>query len=504
MALAMQEAHRRGVIHRDLKSANVMIDRNNQPVIMDFGLARRGLDTGDVRLTRSGMIMGTPGYMSPEQVNGDSAIGPACDIYSLGVILYELLTGRLPFTGALGELLVKITSEPPPPPSQLRPGLDPELDTICLKALAKKPVERFGSMQEFAQALEFGRQPKVQQLASKVQPPPASGNARNVFSAAPASDIERLYLAAQYYLERRSEESHRKSIATYTQILDLDPTHAPAWAGLAFAYHLLSVCGYVSPTNANPRAKSAVVRALSLDNSLAKAHSVLATIMNVYDWDLAGAKRAFQRALELKPSDATTHQLYGKCLACRGEHDAAIAALRRAEELDPLSPILSTSVGRHGYLLARRYDEAVRQYHKTLEIDPNFWLTHRFLAWAYLLQGKLTEAICCFVRACELSHDDSMTLAGLGHAYALAGQQARAIDILDTLTQRAQQKYETPDCAALVHLGLRDSDQTFACLDKCLEDRSEGMCKIKVDPVLDPLRTDPRFDALVQRMNIKI
>jgi hypothetical protein len=154
LALAMQEAHERGVIHRDLKPANIMINRRKQVVIMDFGLARRGVDAESMRLTQSGAVLGTPAYMPPEQVDGDvQAMGPGCDIYSLGVILYELLAGRRPFEGPLGSLMAQIMLEPPPPLARFRPDIDPALEANCRKALAKKPADRFATMAEFAAAL---------------------------------------------------------------------------------------------------------------------------------------------------------------------------------------------------------------------------------------------------------------------------------------------------------------------------------------------------------------
>jgi serine/threonine protein kinase len=153
VAVALHEAHTRGIIHRDLKPANIMIDKRGEPSIMDFGLARRA-GKGDARITQTGEIMGTPAYMSPEQMQGNpDAIGPASDVYSLGVILYELLAGRLPFTGDVMVILSRVLLDDPPPPSRFCPDLAPELEDICLKAMAKQTKYRYASMAEFAAAL---------------------------------------------------------------------------------------------------------------------------------------------------------------------------------------------------------------------------------------------------------------------------------------------------------------------------------------------------------------
>jgi len=169
LALAMQEAHAKGVVHRDLKPANIIITPKKQPVIMDFGLAVRTTATDDPRLTQQGMVMGTPSYMPPEQVNGDvAAIGPASDVYALGVILYELLTGQVPFKGSYGSLISQIIESRPEPPSRVRPELGSALDAVCLKAMAKRPEDRFASMAEFATALDtvlHGETPQVGAIA---------------------------------------------------------------------------------------------------------------------------------------------------------------------------------------------------------------------------------------------------------------------------------------------------------------------------------------------------
>jgi TPR repeat protein/predicted Ser/Thr protein kinase len=178
LALALEEAHKRGVIHRDLKPANIMIDKRGEPVIMDFGLARR-VRKGDPRLTRMGELMGTPAYMPPEQVAGDiDVMGPASDIYSMGVILYELLAGRLPFTGEPMAMLSQVLMDEPPPPSQFRPDLDPELEAICLKALAKRVADRHASMAVLATVLTDHL------LGKSVAAEPARGQ-RDTHTAAP-------------------------------------------------------------------------------------------------------------------------------------------------------------------------------------------------------------------------------------------------------------------------------------------------------------------------------
>ncbi|MBW3539779.1 MAG: serine/threonine protein kinase, partial [Planctomycetes bacterium] len=154
LALALEEAHRHGVVHRDLKPDNVMVDGRGNPVVMDFGLALRSTSEDNVRVTRAGQIMGTPAYMSPEQVDGDSErVGPASDVYSLGVMLYELLTGRLPFDGSLASVLAQIVAGSPQPPTEHRPGLDPRLEAVCLKMMAADPQARYPSMKAVADAL---------------------------------------------------------------------------------------------------------------------------------------------------------------------------------------------------------------------------------------------------------------------------------------------------------------------------------------------------------------
>jgi serine/threonine protein kinase len=189
VALALHEAHEQGVIHRDLKPANIMIDGRGEPIVMDFGLARRADAT---QLTQQGEVMGTPAFMPPEQLTGDLAVvGPASDVYSLGVVLYQLLTGALPFQGDLLALVSQVTLDDPAPPSSSRPGLDPRFDAVCLKALAKRPADRWASMREFGGA-----------LAALTEPPPFARPPRPVAPADPAGPRLSLRLAGTPFAYR--------------------------------------------------------------------------------------------------------------------------------------------------------------------------------------------------------------------------------------------------------------------------------------------------------------
>jgi serine/threonine protein kinase len=218
LAFAMQAAHEKGVIHRDLKPSNIMITPKKQPVIMDFGLARR-TDAEDSQITHSGQILGTPAYMSPEQLNSDSnAMGPASDVYGLGIILYELLAGRPPFEGGLGTLMARIMTEPPPPLSRWRKNIDPVLDAICQRALAKKPGDRFPSMQAFATALDDylrGRY-KLPEPVEEEEPIPAPEDEDAPLDESDPASLFRVMAARQDRAAARpsprpaSESSHRR------------------------------------------------------------------------------------------------------------------------------------------------------------------------------------------------------------------------------------------------------------------------------------------------------
>src|SRR5262249_18849444 len=208
-------------------------------------------------------------------------------------------------------------------------------------------------------------------------------------------------------------------------------------------------------------------------------------------------------ALERNPDHALTHQWYGECLACMGQHTEAIAALGRAQDLDPLSINISTTVGRHGFFFARQYENAIGQLRKTIETDPTYWIAHDFLGWVYLCQGHFAAALAAFEAGRQLD-DSPEALVGLGYCHAVSGQPVKAQECLDALTELAGHRYVSPVNLALVYTGLGEQDQAFAWLDKAYDDHSQWLSEIKVDPAFDPLRSDPRFMNLLRRMNLAL
>ncbi len=251
IALALDRAHQAGVIHRDLKPDNVVINRHHEPIIMDFGLARRE-GSGDTKLTKAGQLMGTPAYMSPEQVSGNvDAMGPGCDIYSLGVILYEMLTARLPFDGNLLAVLSSVANDRPPPPSRMRSEIEPRLDEICLKALEKKAEDRFATMGEFARALTaylnapapaplpLPRQPRNPHTNPPLQPNLTTDRVRHVRSSRPINHSMRVSIArkANTSSNRRPHcvGSCGRRPAYWSQGVRLDWLSCPAPRHLSFS-----------------------------------------------------------------------------------------------------------------------------------------------------------------------------------------------------------------------------------------------------------------------------
>jgi DNA-binding winged helix-turn-helix (wHTH) protein/TolB-like protein/Tfp pilus assembly protein PilF len=311
----------------------------------------------------------------------------------------------------------------------------------------------------------------------------------------------RAYLSGRYQLNRPSAERMRKALTEFRRAIDLDPTCARAYAGLAFAYRSLAMTGDQDPKITFPLAKAAVKQALAINPELAEAYASQGFIAFWYDWDWAGAEASLKRAIELNPSLVDARMAYAHLLSNIGRYDEATTQARQAVALDPLSPLVNTLAASF-VRNAGHIDEAQRGMHRALELEPDFWIA--LLAGSRILTEKhdYAGAIADLRRARELCGDCSQVVAVLGRAYALAGDRDDAAQILAELEQRGRAGYMPATSLATVRNALGDSEGALDLLERAYEQRDIRMSFLKVDERWDNLRTLPRFEALMQRMGL--
>ncbi|PYK13724.1 MAG: hypothetical protein DME64_12960 [Verrucomicrobia bacterium] len=329
-----------------------------------------------------------------------------------------------------------------------------------------------------------------------------TGSEQHVIAARPTESTEahQLYLKGRYFWNKRTGNDLKKSIDYFQQAIAVDPNYALAYAGVADAYVWLPGYTAGTPRDCYPKAKAAATKALQLDDTLAEAHTTLSLAIWLYDFDSAQAIREFQRAIELNPNYAIAHQQYGNnTLAALGRFDDAIVEGKRAVELDPLSLVINTDLG-SDYYYARRYDEAIAQLRKTLEMDPGFYIAHLVLGQVLDAKGARDAAIVECQKARALN-DDPSVLGVLARAYGLSGNKMEAEKILDQLEKLSQERYVSAYSFALIYLGLGDKEEALRWLEQSYQDRAgSDIGFIRVDPLLDPLRGDPRFEALAEKI----
>jgi len=313
------------------------------------------------------------------------------------------------------------------------------------------------------------------------------------------------YLKGRYYWNKRSEEGLGKAVEYYQLATEKDPQYALAYAGLADCYDLegTTIIGSRPSSEAAPKARAAALKALEIDSSLTEAQITLASIKMNYDWDWPSAESGLKRITETNPDHATAHQRYSLYLTVMGRSEESLTEISRALKLDPLSLSINFSYGWRLYL-ARKYDQAITQLQSTLEMDPNFVLAHLVLGQAYEEKGHYDLAIAELKKATSLSPNSPLMLAALGRGYAVAGDKDNAEKILEELTKKSARQYVSPFYVALVVSGLRQNDQALDWLDKAYQDRSNGLIFLKVDPELDSLRSNPRFQALQRRVALPL
>jgi eukaryotic-like serine/threonine-protein kinase len=303
-----------------------------------------------------------------------------------------------------------------------------------------------------------------------------------------------LYLKGRFYLNKRERRDFQQAIEYFKQAIALDPKYALAYAGLADSYALPSTFGFTPPSEGMTKAREFALKALSFDGSLAEPHTTLGLTLLSYDYDFAGAERAYKRAIELNPNYATAHHWYGEMLTSVGRFDEAAAEYRRGLEIEPLSLPLNWDYGRCLYL-SRKFDDAITQHKKTLELDAGFSRAHRTLSEVYRVKGDHAKAIEEQVKNFELS-GEPQNAALIREAFAKGGWQG----YLRLVTAENSSLKDRHFVIAKAYVELGEKDKAFAELNKAYENRESPLQWLKVEPQLDPLRSDPRFQALLKRV----
>lgn len=309
------------------------------------------------------------------------------------------------------------------------------------------------------------------------------------------------YLKGRFYWNKRTEEGMKRGLDYFKEAIETDPGYALAYAGLADSYNLLARYSYLSPEDAMPKAIAAAQKAIEIDSMLGEAYTSLAFAKRYYEYDWQASEEAFKKAIDFNPGYATAHHWYAIHFAMLGKHDESIAEIKRAQELDPLSIIINTNVA-WIYYFARQYDQAIKQFKKTIDMDSNFAVAHLRLGRTYMQKGMYEEALAEFQEAITLSGGSTDMIAALAHAQAVSGRKNLAEQTLQQLIEIAKEKYVSTYEIAIIYLGLDQKEHALDLLEKSYDERSSYLVYLRVDPRLDPLRSDSRFETLLKKMNL--
>ena len=309
------------------------------------------------------------------------------------------------------------------------------------------------------------------------------------------------YLKGRYHWNKRTDEGFKQATKFFREAIDKDPNYALAYTGLADCYTLRSDYGFLAPTEGYALAKDWATLALKYDDTLAEAHTSMASIKQVTEWDWQGAENSYRRAIELNPNYATAHHWYAVQLLLQGKLDQALLEIKKAQLLDPLSLGINKDLAII-YLYARDYDKALEQCRKTLEIEPNFLVMSTYIAQVYELQGKFSEAISELEKAHTASPEDSEITYALAQAYVLGGKADEAKRLANDLRPSAKQDRSLPKEAAYLQSLLGQKDEAMSILQQAYEDHNIAVAEIKMDPRLDGLRADARVAKILQEIGL--
>jgi eukaryotic-like serine/threonine-protein kinase len=318
----------------------------------------------------------------------------------------------------------------------------------------------------------------------------------------PTENVEayQLYLQGLFYWNKWTEADFKKAADYFTQAVQKDSRYALSYAGLADTYSLLGDAGYLRPSEAWPKAKAAAMQALEIDDTLAEAHTSLALVKEHFEWDWTGADTEFRRAIDLNPNSATAHHWYGDYLANMGHPEEGLRETKRAQELDPLSLIINTTLGWQLYL-AHRSDQAIEQLRKVLDIDAKFTPARRMLEEVYAQSGKQKEAVEEREKVVSLSGSPELA-ASIAEDFSKSGYKGVQQSWLDGLTEISKHGYVSSFSIAEGYMRLGQKDKAFEWLEKAYQDHDSGLVSIAVEPMFDPVRSEPRFRDIVRRMKL--
>jgi eukaryotic-like serine/threonine-protein kinase len=315
------------------------------------------------------------------------------------------------------------------------------------------------------------------------------------------AEAYRLYLKGRHHWNRWTEEGFYKAIEYFQQAVETDRSYALAYAGLADCYVLLGWNSYLAPKQAFPKAKLAANAALQLDPDLAEAHTPLAAVFWLDEWEWEEAEAEFERSLELNPSYPTANHWYAEYAMTMDRHEEALVRIRKSQDLDPLSLIISVAVGWSLYH-AGRYDEAIEQLRRTIDLDPNYPVTYWILGLLLRKAGLYDEAIAEGEKSVQLSAGSPLMRAALAQTLGVAGRTSEARLILDDLRDLVKQKYVAPYFFAGIYIGLGEHERAIEYLEKCYEEHSHWLIYLHLDPSMDSLRENPDFADLLQRVGL--
>jgi tetratricopeptide (TPR) repeat protein len=332
--------------------------------------------------------------------------------------------------------------------------------------------------------------------------PRLAGEEKKILAKRPTENVEayQLYLQGLYYWNKWTQADFKRAADFFTQAAQKDPRYALSYAGLADTYSLLGDAGYLPPSEAWPKAKAAAMQALDIDDALPEAHTSLGLVKEHFEWDWSGAEREFRRAIELNPNSATAHHWYGDYLSNMGRSDEGLRETKKAQELDPLSLIINTTLAKQLYL-AGKNDQAVEQLRKVLDIDAKFAPARPLLEEVYAGMGKQKEAVAEREKILSLSGSPELA-ASIEEDFSKGGYKGVLQSWLDGLTEISKYGYISPYSIAQAYMRMGEKEKTFSWLEKAYEEHDSGLVSLAVEPMFDPIRSDPRFKDLLRRMKL--